>query len=165
MPDPKPAPSVPSFKEGVKAIESYNSVLLSSLLAQGLSPNETGGQGCFDLSLLGMACHHGDAACVKMLLNAGADASVVDDRDYSTLFLYAQFTQPEKFQENICLALMEAGADPLHKTGSGESAISIATEMSDSMAEKMARAWSEIERRKLSVCVAEASERSCRNGL
>lgn len=159
------SPSAPSFDDGLKAIEAADSGLLKALLGQGLSPNAAGGEGCFNLSLLGMACHHGDPACVEALLSSGADASVVDDRDFSTLFLYAQFTPPELFREDVCLALMEAGADPLRKTGSGDSAISKAAEISSSMAEKMARSWSQVESEKLSSSIPQAPKFLGRNAL
>lgn len=158
-------PSAPSFDDGVKAIEAADCGLLKALLGRGLSPNAAGGDGCFNLSLLGMACHHGDPACVEALLSSGADASVVDDRDFSTLFLYAQFTAPESFREDVCLALMEAGADPLRKTGSGDSAISRAAEISTSMAEKMARSWSQVEKTRLSASIPHSPKSLCRTAL
>lgn len=158
MPLPSSMASPPTFQEGQEAIHGYNSLLLEALLGRGLPPNATGGEEWFDLSLLGMACHHGDAACVEVLLEAGADASVVDNRNFSTLFLYAQFTEPPYFEEDVCLALMEAGADPWLETHSGESAMSKAAEVSSEMAEAMVRAWSQIEKKRLTTALPKAQK-------
>lgn len=93
---------------------------LVELIGQGLDPNAGDDNGWTPLHFAAQA---NSAACVKALLEAGANTLSVDSVGNSAL-LRAVFSSQGNGE--VIFLLREAGADPLHKNAAGVSAVSLA---------------------------------------
>ncbi len=109
----------PSVKNPAKktalwlAVESQNLEMLKALLAGGVAPNEANApSGDYGKTLVFAAVDTGDAAYVRALVEAGADAKQANDYGMPPLAEAARVGNVE-----MCEALLKGGADANAKAG------------------------------------------------